>query len=357
MRRLILAIVLLAAGTASGQAPAWTLGPWTRASDAPVIRPDATAVFHDPVTDADVHWEALNTFNPAAMVRGGKVYVLYRAEDDSGKMSIGGHVSRLGLAVSEDGVHFQQRPEPVFYPAKDAQLQREDEGGVEDPRVVEAPDGSYAMTYTQWSRKLGRFSVGIATSQDLRTWVKHGPAFAGAAGGAYDELKYKSAGILTARKGGRLIAAKVKGKFWMYWGEVEVRLATSDDLVHWTPVESEPGKPLVLLRRREGLSDSGFPETGPPAVLTKRGIVLLYNAKNATGAGTDKALFAADDPSKLIGRTEQPVFRPELPFEQAGQFAAGTTFAEGLVWFKRKWWLYYGCADSLVGVATAPGRP
>ena len=33
---------------------------------------------------AQVHWEALHTFNPAAIVRNGKVYVLYRAEDDTG---------------------------------------------------------------------------------------------------------------------------------------------------------------------------------------------------------------------------------------------------------------------------------
>jgi len=47
-----------------------------------------------------------------------------------------------------------------------------------------------------------------------------------------------------------------------------------------------------------------------------------------------KPKFSADDPAKLIARTEQPVFRPEMPFEQSGQYAAGTTFAEELVVFK-----------------------
>jgi len=42
-----------------------------------------------------------------------------------------------------------------------------------------------------------------------------------------------------------------------------------------------------------------------------------------------------------------------LPYEKTGQYAAGTTFAEGLVYFHRRWFLYYGCADSLVAVATA----
>ena len=39
-------------------------------------------------------------------MRNGKVYVLYRAEDDSGTMVIGMHTSRLGMASSEDGIHF-----------------------------------------------------------------------------------------------------------------------------------------------------------------------------------------------------------------------------------------------------------
>jgi predicted GH43/DUF377 family glycosyl hydrolase len=50
---------------------------------------------------------------------------------------------------------------------------------------------------------------------------------------------------------------------------------------------------------------------------------------------------------------DQPVLKPEQPFERSGQYVAGTTFVEGVVYFKRKWFLYYGCADSLVGVAVS----
>ena len=372
-RRLQLGVLVLAVGTGAqvlAQADAsWVIGPvngqWVRASDAPVIAPMKTSAFDDPVSGKSVHWEALHTFNPAAIVRDGKIYVLYRAEDDSGEMQIGMHVSRLGLASSADGVHFERMATPVFYPDKDAQADREQPGGVEDPRVVQAEDGTYVLTYTQWSRKRGAYSIGIATSHDLLHWSKHGPAFAGASGGKYNSLLYKSAGIATRRNGDRIVAAKIDGKYWMYWGEIKVGLATSTDLIHWTPVEDSGGKPLVLLEARPGRSDSGFPETGPPAILTSRGIVLLYNAKNATDDTRDKtlaagaysvqeALFDANDPSKLIARTEHPVFKPERPFEQSGQYAAGTTFAEGLVVFHGRWWMYYGCADSFVAAATAP---
>jgi predicted GH43/DUF377 family glycosyl hydrolase len=294
------------------------------------------------------------------------VYVLYRAEDDSGTMQIGMHTSRLGLAVSEDGVHFTREATPVFYPAKDGEQAREWPGGTEDPRIIERPDGGYVITYTQWNRETYR--VGIATSTDLHIWTKHGPAFGME---EYGGLKYKSAGIVTeCVTKGRCIATRINGHFWMYWGEGEIHLATSEDLVHWTPVEGADGQPKVLMRARRGKFDSGLPEVGPPPVLTKNGIVLLYNGKNAEGAGRDpklapgtyavgQALFAAHDPAKLLARTVQPFFQPKLDWEQSGQYAAGTTFAEGLVWFHDRWLLYYGCADSRVGVAmsaTASGR-
>ena len=340
----------------------WEIGPFTRpASGNPVIAPRPESKFVDPVLKRAVKWEELHTFNPAAVVRDGKVYVLYRAEDALGSMSIGGHTSRLGLAESADGVHFTRRGDPVFYPAQDAQQAREWPGGVEDPRIVEAEDGTYVLTYTQWNGKT--YSVGIATSKNLTHWTKHGPAFAMAANGKYAGLKYKSAGIVTQVAGGRLIAARVGGRYWMYWGEGAIHLATSADLIHWTPVEGSDGSPLVVLAKRSGRFDSGFPEVGPPPVLTDRGIVVMNNGKNDPENGdpalgpnayaAGQALFHADDPSKLIARAEAPFLKPELPFEKTGQYAAGTTFAEGLVAFKGKWFLYYGCADSLVAVVTA----
>lgn len=345
--------------------PSWVIGPFTRpASGNPVITPNPASTFRDPIAKKPVQWEALHTFNPAAIVREGKIYVLYRAEDNSGKMQIGMHTSRLGLAESDDGIHFTRQPAPVFFPSKDNEESREWPGGVEDPRLVEGDDGTYVLTYTQWNRKT--FSVGIATSADLTHWTKHGPAFLTAEGGKYAHLRYKSAGIVTHLDPGkhRLIAAKIDGKYWMYWGEGAIHIATSDDLVHWTPVEDGNGAPLELLRPRAGHFDSTFPETGPPPILTDQGIVVLYNGKNAQTGGdpalgpsayaAGEALFDLKDPKKLIEQTDAPVLKPELPYEKTGQYAAGTTFAEGLVYFHDQWFLYYGCADSLVAVATAP---
>ncbi len=344
----------------------WGLGPFVRPVDKPVLKPLPASVFPDPIQKKQVHWEALHTFNPAAVVRGGKVVVLYRAEDDSGAMEIGGHTSRMGMAESEDGIHFTRRPEPVFFPAEDAQKGREWPGGVEDPRLVESPDGTYVLMYTQWNRKT--YTIGVATSADLVHWTKQGPALGTT--GAYAGLEYKSASVVTRVEKGRLVAARIRGKFWMYWGEIQVRVASSPDLIHWTPVEESPGKPVVVLEARPDHFDSGFPEVGPPSLLTDRGVLLLYNGKNAgfpdkpdahadrsLGPGAyavGQALFSANDLTRKLERLEEPSLKPEKAFERTGQYAAGTTFGEGLVLFRGKWFLYYGTADSFVGVATAP---
>ena len=99
-----------------------------------------------------VNWEILSTFNPAAVVKDNKIFLLYRAEDNTGKDKIGYHTSRLSLAESEDGLHFKRKARPVLYPADDSQKQFEWEGGCEDPRFVEEENGKCYLTYTQWNR-------------------------------------------------------------------------------------------------------------------------------------------------------------------------------------------------------------
>ena len=363
----LLSIALLAAARPTSSN--WQLGPFTRPTNAPVITPNNASLFTDPNAKAPIHWESLHTFNPAAIVRDNKIYVLYRAEDDTGKMQIGEHTSRLGLATSTDGITFTRLPEPVFYPAPDAQQSREWPGGVEDPRIVESDSeaGNPRPIATSSPTPNGTAPPTPSASPpspDLQHWTKHGPAFLGAANGKYDTLKYKSGGIVTEFKKNRLLAARINGKYWLYWGEGAIHLATSTDLIHWTPVEDATGTPTEVLTKRPGHFDSGFPEVGPPPILTEAGIVVLYNGKNdpdhgdpslgANAYAAGQALFDAHDPAHLIARNEAPSLKPEQPYEKTGQYVAGTTFAEGLVRFHNKWFLYYGCADSAVGVVTAP---
>jgi predicted GH43/DUF377 family glycosyl hydrolase len=349
-----------AANPALGQAQDWMLGPFEKPKAVnPVITPNSVSTFLSPMNDSIVRWEQHATFNPAAVVRNSKVYLLYRAEDASGELKIGHHTSRLGLAESVDGLRFTRRSTPVLYPDKDAQSGYEWTGGVEDPRVVVTEDGTYALTYTQWNRDIPRLA--IATSPDLVSWTKHGPAFAKADSGKYLKIESKSGAILTRVEGDRLIATRVNGKYWMYFNVPDILIATSDNLVDWKVLEDVNGKPLRVLSPRAGYFDSWLVEAGPPAILTSRGIVLIYNAGNSEQYGDPslphrvytggQALFDARNPVKLIARSPEPFIKPTESYERTGQYVEGTTFVEGLVPFGGRWYLYYGTADSRVGVA------
>ena len=347
-----LAFALSAA--ADPAAPAWTLGPFVKADAVnPIVRPDVRATFDDPMSKKPVAWEHDHTFNPAAVVRGDRVYVLFRAEDNSGE-GIGAHTSRLGLAESRDGLHFTVRPTPVLFPANDDQKAYDWPGGCEDPRVVETEDGGYVVLYTSWNRGTARLCA--AASRDLVHWDKHGPVLARADGGRFLNTYCKSGAIVTRRSGDHLVAAKLHGKYWLLFGEGAICTATSDNLVDWAPTLDAQGNWKPLLSTRPGHFDSGLAEAGPPAVITAKGIVFLYNGKSAeTGAyAGGQALLDADDPTRVLDRTDKPFIAPDRPYEVTGQYAAGTTFIEGLVHFHKRWLLYYGTADSFVAAASAP---
>ena len=342
--------------------PDWGIGPFNR-EDAinPLFRPHTTKHFLCPMQGTAVVWEKAHVFNPAAIVKDGRVCLIYRAEDGSGH-GLSGHTSRLSLAVSADGLHFQSHSTPVLYPDDDSQRCYEWPGGCEDPRLVEAEDGLYVLTYTQWDRHVARLAV--ATSHDLIHWDKHGPAFAHAAEGRFLNCWSKAGAILTQRIGDRLKAVRVNGKYHMYWGEGSIYAAVSDDLLRWDPVLNEDQSLRVLLAPRPHRFDSMLCEPGPPALLTDQGVLLLYNGKNddsingqpdsEAGIGAysmGQALFDPESPTRPIARTDRHLLTPARHYERSGQYHGGTVFVQGLVPFAGRWLLYYGAADSVICVA------
>ena len=364
MKKSILLIslaVLPLFGYSQNVLPDWALGGFVRPEKAnPIITPNPSNQFDCPMQDKKIGWEESDVFNPAATVKDGKIYVLYRAEDNSAT-GIGKRTSRIGLAESEDGIHMKRRKTPVMYPDKDNMKEYEWEGGCEDPRVTMTEDGLYVMAYTSWNRKVARLC--IATSHDLVKWEKHGPAFAKAYNGRFKDIFCKSGSMVTTIKDGKQVLTKIDGKYFMYWGEHAVYAATSDDLVNCTPILDEKNELATVIKPRPQYFDSALTECGPPAILTDKGIVLLYNGKNQTNDSKRDKRFTAGaycagqiltdpkEPMKVLQRLDVPFFRPMASFEKSGQYVDGTVFIEGLVFFKNKWYLYYGCADSQVSVA------
>jgi predicted GH43/DUF377 family glycosyl hydrolase len=351
-------------------APSWALLPFTKVDSVnPVLKP-GVGRFHDPIRGQEVAWEEKDVFNPAVAVRGDSVYLLYRAQD---KIGLPAGTSRIGLAVSRDGLHFTRRPDPVLYPDTDAQRVLEWEGGCEDPRLVEDEKGLYYMTYTAFDGKQARLL--IATSPDLTHWTKHGPVFATAYGGKYRDLWSKSGSIVSRYENGRIIATRVAGKYWMYWGDQNIWAATSDDLINWTPVEMPAGEappiPLrgqavnmprlkIVVATRNKYFDSDLVESGPPAMLTDKGILLIYNGRNIPSIGDSslpegtyaggQVLMDRNDPTRVIHRLEHYFIRPDKPYEITGQVGQ-VCFLEALANFEGHWFLYYGTADSKIAVA------
>lgn len=341
----------------------WEIGPFVKVDSInPIFGPLETKWFC-PIRQDSVMWEGKDIFNPCAVVREGKVYMLYRAEDFIGKHN---GTSRIGLAVSEDGLHFERYPMPVFYPENDKFIDLEWEGGVEDPRIVEDENGMYYMTYTAYDGK--QTWLCIASSEDLIIWKKHGVVFDEIDDQLKTTLSFKSGLIVSKLVDDKMIAAKINGKYWMYWNVGELYLATSDDLIHWNPVMTKDGSyyaPALQARPDKLDVDNIMCEPGPAALLTDKGILVFYNgisngvdSQNGrpdgdalTWAGV-QVLFDPTNPLKPIARAEDTFIRPEKDYEITGQVNS-VTFIEGMVKFKGKWFIYYGTADSYIAVAVA----
>ncbi|MFR6590489.1 MAG: hypothetical protein ACLURV_10630 [Gallintestinimicrobium sp.] len=57
----------------------WMLGPFEKAAEAnPCLVPNAVSRFFCPVQEKELGWEAKDVFNPAAVVKDDRVYLLYR---------------------------------------------------------------------------------------------------------------------------------------------------------------------------------------------------------------------------------------------------------------------------------------
>jgi len=297
-------------------------GAWQRVSDAAAIAPRGNG------------WEAAGTFNPAVVVRQGKVVMLYRAQDKQG-------TSRLGYAESADGLHFTRRDDPVLSPSADY----EKDGGVEDPRLVQFDD-TYYLTYTGYNKKDAQLC--LATSKDLIHWDRKGVIIPANKGNW--NVKWT--------KSGAIVPEKIAGKYWMYFlgtsadGKDQGGLASSADLLSWTEETQAPVLPVRL-----GQFDSRVAEPGPSPIVTPKGIALIYNgADDKLVYRTGVAIFDRNDPRKLVWRTDSPIFAPEKDWEKVGQ-VPNVVFVEGMVRKDNRYLFYYGGADTYVGVVEAPGRP
>lgn len=304
------------------------IGPFTPWPGNPVLRPSGEG------------WQSANVYNPAAVVHDGRVVLLYRAHAAD-------RVSRIGYAVSDDGLHFRADPEPVLEPTEPYESH-----GCEDPRIT-VIDGVYYLTYSGYDGTAPLLC--LATSTDLRSWTKHGPVFPDL--DTWRTVAW-AAPLRTGRpwnKAGGLVPVRVDGRWHMYVGEGAIYHATSTDLLTWT-VDDVP-----LVEGRPGAWDADLVEVGAPPVVVGDRLVMLVNGarfrsrqERTVDYRCGQVAFALDDPRRVVERADEPWLRPSSLEETSG-LVPHVTFVEGLVRFGGRWLAYYGQGDTTTGVAVSGG--
>ncbi|MGH2499869.1 MAG: glycosidase [Candidatus Limnocylindria bacterium] len=238
-------------------------------------------------------------------------------------------MSHLRVARSKDGIRFKIDDTPAVGPVGSYE-----EYGVEDPRATFL-EGEWHITYVSVCR-LG-ITTSRATTADFRTFQRQGLMFL---------PDQKDVVIFPEKISGEYVALtrpmpQSFGRIFGIW------VAYSKDLVEWGGHE-----PIALPRWRRW----DEVRTGASAVpfRTPRGWLEVYhgvdrNSRYCMGA----LLLDADDPSRVIARSPEPILEPEEPFERMGLFN-DTVFSCGHVPLDdagERIRLYYGAADSVVAAA------
>jgi predicted GH43/DUF377 family glycosyl hydrolase len=279
----------------------------------------------DPASD----WECYNVFNPGVIYHTGLFHMVYRAQGLD-------WVSRIGYAVSPDGLHWNRLRQPVLVPDGPSESR-----GVEDPRLVEI-DGVFYMTYTAYGRQFqglgtpthlgGGITPMIARSTNLITWERLGWLVQGE-----DDKDH----VLFPRKvGGRYVALHRR------WPNVCI--AYSDNLRTWPADEMAP---IFGPRPGSGWDSLSVGGNGVP-IETEVGWLLLYHAYDAGHVyRIGVILLDLQDPTRVLRRPQEPIFWPEELWELRGDvpqvvFSCANPLVGDTVY------VYYGGADHVIGLAT-----
>ena len=283
----------------------------TRIGNGPVLTPRT-----------NVPWEKSAVLNAAAIHADGKFHLIYRAvAHNPGDRNR----SCLGYAWSGDGVRFERLDAPVLSP----NVVPEESQGVEDPRVVKSGD-TYYMCYTAYDLK--RTQVALVTSKDLRHWQRHGVILSNT--------------VLGNNKDASLFPEKIGGRWClMHRPAPDIYLSFSDDLRNWT------GHTCIMKPEYdwEATKIGG----GAQPLKTPQGWLLIYHGvdkKQSYRLGA--ALLDLNDPRKVVKRQREFILEPREKWELKGD-VNDVVFTCGAVLLGTELSVYYGCADTVIGLARA----
>jgi predicted GH43/DUF377 family glycosyl hydrolase len=276
-------------------------------------------------------WEANNVFNPSVVHHNGLFHMHFRAQGLD-------WISRIGYAVSQDGVDWNRLRRPVLEPQGPAEAR-----GVEDPRVT-CLEGRFYMCYTAYgitfdgpggpTHSGGGILPMIAVSDNLVTWERLGPIVRGE-----DD---KDHALFPRRVGGRYTALHRR------WPQIW--LAGSDDLLNWP----EDGMAPIFGPRPGNDWDSQSVGGNGSPIETDAGWLLIYH-----GYGPEHiyrwgaALLDLEDPTRVISRPRQHIFEPREIWELRGDVPHVVFSCTNLV-VEEEVYFYYGGGDHVIALATCP---
>ncbi len=275
----------------------------------------------NPLFGANLHhpWESKYVFNPAVVYDGNLFHMLYRAQGVD-------MVSRMGYAVSVNGVAFNRMEKPVFEPEAQSELY-----GVEDPRLTWI-NGAYYMLYTAYSPL--NVQVAMASTQDFFHWNRYGIVLP-----------------QDPNKDAALFPKKIQGRYVMLHRiPPDIWVAYSDDLVHW-----ENFKPIASPRK--GYWDNLKIGAGGPPIETPFGWLLLYHGVENLPTPDRPTyrlgfiLLDRENPEQVLLRSEEPILQPEEQWEIFGG-VPNVVFSDSMVEYQEQFYVYYGGADNYIALAT-----
>jgi predicted GH43/DUF377 family glycosyl hydrolase len=284
----------------------------------------------NPLLSADQWPEMVNTvFNPGVTEFEGETLLLIRVEDCTG-------LSRFCVARSRDGyTDWIIENERGMTPQRDNFAEH---WGIEDPRITKCGD-DYLIAYTGFSE--GGPLICLASTRDFTTYERRGVLM---------PPEDKDAALFPVQFDGRwaLLHRPVPN---LQLG-AHIWLSFSPDLHHWGEMQ------MLIDAPRGGWWDAGKIGLGPPPLATEKGWLICYHGVKQTAAGSlyrlGLALLDLEDPSKLLARGNEWVFGPSAPYEQNGDvpnvvFPCGWILEDDNDTIR----MYYGAADTCIGVATA----
>jgi len=279
-------------------------------------------------------WQSRAVFNPAAIYEDGKVHLIYRAQSRDGMSVCGYAVSRDGLTIDENLDY------PIYVPREDFEKREKTEGnaGCEDPRITEFDDRFY-MTYTAYNGETPpRVAMTWISVEDFlrRQWNWAKPTLI-----SLPQVDDKDACIVKGKDGKYVVFHRLGNDIWI---DVSEKMDYGENKFL--------GGKSVAQPRKDNWDNVKIGISAPP-IETEQGWLLLYHGVSEPGFKYKIGAILLDsaDPTKVIARTDEPIFEPEMPYEIEGE-VPNVVFPCGALVINGTLYIYYGGADKVIGVAT-----